>query len=360
MGELYIGVMSGTSLDGVDITLCEIDKKSCKLKISDEYPFEKTLKKEILHLITSKTLLRQIGMLNIKLGRLFGDAIADFIQKNKLDAQNIKAIGLHGQTLWHEVDAELPFSMQLGCANVVYKKTGIKVITDFRGMDIAHGGEGAPLTPAFHQFLFAKKDKKVAVLNIGGMSNITILGKKLKGWDCGPGNVLMDLWIHKCKKLPFDKKGKFASSGKVNQELLESMLDDNYFYKEPPKSTGREKFNKKYISSVLSGFENLKARDIQRTFLELTAKVIAKDVKNNNIKELIVCGGGSKNTTLLKRLKKLTKIDVNVSESYGVSSDFMESMAFAWFAYKRLHDEPLEIKSVTGATKNVIAGAIYG
>jgi len=360
MSELYIGVMSGTSLDGIDITLCDISSTNCILKASKEYPFDKTLKKEILHLINSKTLLRQIGILNAKLGDMFAKYILKFLKDFDLDADNIVAIGLHGQTLWHEPDSELPFSMQLGCPNIVCARTNIKVITDFRNMDMANGGQGAPFAPAFHQFLFGKKDKKTAVLNIGGMANITLLGKNLKGWDVGPGNVLMDLWIHRCKKLPFDKKGKFANSGKIIQELLELMLNDNYFYKEGPKSTGREKFNKKYISSVLSNFKNKKDRDIQRTFLELTAKTIARDVKNNKIKELILCGGGSKNTTLVKRIKKLTKVDVSVSDEHGVSSDFMESMAFAWFAYKRVHNEAVDIKSVTGASKNSILGAIYG
>ncbi|NPA59206.1 MAG: anhydro-N-acetylmuramic acid kinase [Epsilonproteobacteria bacterium] len=360
MSKLYIGIMSGTSLDGIDITLCKIDAKNCKLIASSEYLFDKEIKKEILHLINNKILLRQIGMLNVKLGHIFADAVLKFLKEHKIDAKKVRAIGLHGQTIWHEPDGDLPFSMQLGCPNIVSAKTNITVVNDFRSMDMAHGGQGAPFAPAFHQFLFAKKDKKVAVLNIGGMANITILGKDLKGWDVGPGNVLMDLWITKCKKVPFDKKGKFANSGKINQELLELMLDDNYFYKEGPKSTGREKFNKKYIASKLSNFQDLKDRDIQRTFLELTAKTIARDVKNNKIKELILCGGGVKNITLLKRIKKLTKIDVASSESYGVSSDFMESMAFAWFAYKRIHNEVIKISSVTGASKNSVLGGIYG
>jgi len=301
----------------------------------------------------------QIGSLDNRLGELFASAINEFIQINKINPKDINAIGLHGQTLWHAPNAEYPFSMQLGCPNVVSARTGIKVVSDFRSMDVANGGQGAPFAPAFHQFLFSHL-KNVAVINIGGMANITILGKKLRGWDSGPGNVLMDLWISKCKKLPYDKKGKFASSGRVNLELLEIMLADNYFHKLPPKSTGREKFNKKYLASLLSDFKELKPRDVQRTLLELTVSTIAKDVKDKDIKKLIICGGGSKNRILMKRLQKVTKMDVKSSDDYGVSSDFLESMAFAWLAYKRVRGEVVKLSSVTGSRKDSILGGIYG
>ena len=357
---LYIGVMSGTSLDGVDVALCKINSSTCKLVSSYEHPFDKELKKEILHLISNKTMLKQLGSLNIKLGYLFAEAINNFISINKINIKNIQAIGLHGQTLWHEPHSATPFSMQLGCANVVHSKTGIKVVSDFRNMDIANGGEGAPLTPAFHQFLFKNLGKGTAVLNIGGMSNITILGKELKGWDSGPGNVLMDLWIYKTKKLPFDKGGKFAGSGRVHAELLDSLLSDNYFHKRGPKSTGREKFNKKYISNHLSDFKDIKAKDIQRTFLELTAKSITKDIKANSINKVIVCGGGNKNKILMKRIAKLSKAKLFKSDDFGVDSNFLEAMAFAWLAYKRVNSEKVDLKSVTGADKNSILGGIYG
>ncbi len=359
MSKLFIGVMSGTSLDGVDITLCKIDSKKCKLLASLEYPFDKGLKKEILYIISNKTALLQIGSLNNKLGKLFASAINELIKQNSIEIKDIEAIGLHGQTLWHHPTGNNPFTIQLGCPSVVSARTGIKVVSDFRSMDVANGGQGAPFAPAFHKFVFSHL-KNVAVVNIGGMSNITLLGKELRGWDCGPGNVLMDLWISKCKKLPYDKKGKFASSGRSNQLLLDSMMSDSFFHKEPPKSTGREKFNKKYLESHLENFKELKPRDIQRTLLELTAKTITKDVKDNSVKKLIICGGGSKNRTLMKRLEKLTSMDVKPSDDYGVSSDYLESMAFAWLAYKRLRGEVVELSSVTGSYKDSILGGIYG
>jgi len=358
--KLYIGVMSGTSLDGIDIALCQIDKKECITIATGEYKFDKDLKKEILHIINGKTHIMQIGVLNIKLGNLFAKAINKFIKTNNIDSNSVEAIGLHGQTLWHKPDGDFPFSMQLGCPNIVSAKTGIKVVADFRSMDIANGGQGAPFTPAFHKEMFSHLGENIAVLNIGGISNITILSSQVKGWDCGPGNVLMDLWISKSKKLPFDKDGKFASSGKVDDKLLDSLLADNYFHLDGPKSTGREKFNKKYLHKNLADFQHLKDKDIQRTLLELTAKTIVKDVLANKIKKLIVCGGGNKNLALMKRLRKLSKIEVVKSDDFGIDSEFLEAMAFAWLAYKRVNNEKVDLSSVTGANKNSILGGIYG
>ena len=360
MKQLYIGVMSGTSLDGIDVTLCQISESRCTLLHSFEYAFDKELKKEILHLISSKTTLKQIGMLHSKLGHQFAKVINKFIKTYSIDISKVQAIGLHGQTLWHEPNSQYPFSMQLGCPNVVSAKTGIKVVSDFRSMDIANGGQGAPFAPAFHRFVFSSLGKKSAVVNIGGMSNITLLEKELKGWDCGPGNVLMDVWAQIALKKSYDKDGKFARRGKVHRELLDDILSQSYFHKEPPKSCGREQFNKKYLLERVSKYPDIKTQDVQRTLLELTAKIIAKDVKEFGVKKLVVCGGGSKNRALMKRLAKLSKIEVVRSDALGVSSDFLESMAFAWLAYKRLHGEVVELKSVTGASKNSLLGGIYG
>jgi len=360
MSELYIGVMSGTSLDGVDIALCEIDSTSCRLISSLEYPFDKELKKEILKVVDATTTLEQIGTIDSKLGILFSDAINALIKKQDIDAKEIKAIGLHGQTLWHEPDGDFPFSMQLGCPNILSAKTSIQVVADFRSMDIANGGQGAPFAPAFHQFMFASLEKNIAVLNLGGMSNITIVGEKLKGWDTGCANVLLDLWtsIHTGKS--YDKDGEFARSGKLNRELLAAMLDDEYFKKSPPKSTGREYFNQKWLAKYLCMFKSIKNEDIQRTLLELTAQIVANDIKKTDINLLITCGGGTKNIFLMERLKELCEVDVVVSDEHGVSSDFMEAMTFAWLAYKRVHRQEVKLSFVTGAKKDSILGGIYG
>ena len=358
--ELYIGVMSGTSLDGIDIALCEIDNTSCKLIKSAEYPFDKTLKAEILDIIANNTSLKQIGTIDKKLGLLYANALNDFIQTNKLDKNIIKAIGLHGQTLWHEPEGNFPFSIQLGDANTVVAKTGIKTVADFRGMDIANGGQGAPFAPLFHQFLFGGQEGNIAVLNIGGMANITLLNEELKGWDTGCGNVLLDIWINQAQQQPYDKDGTFAKSGRLNKALLDAMLQDEYFKKNPPKSTGREYFNQTWLANYLPLFNTISENDIQRTLLELTAKSIADDINTTQTDKLIVCGGGAKNSFLMQRLSELTQCKILSSDALDVSSEYLEAMAFAWFAYKRVHKEPLKLHSVTGATKDSLLGAIYG
>jgi len=359
MNEYYIGVMSGTSLDGIDIALCRIDETECQLLASCEYPFPKELKEEILTLIASSVTLKQVGECNTKLGVLFADCINDFLQNNALHVKNIKAIGLHGQTLWHEPDSAYTFSMQLGNPNIVAAKTGITTVADFRGKDIANGGQGAPFAPAFHKFLFADAKEKTALVNIGGMANISLLFDSFGGWDVGCGNVLMDLWMQKTQAQNYDAEGIFAKSSEPDNVLLTQMLADKYFDKKPPKSTGREYFNKHWLEKQLQGFERLSDAKIQRTLLELTATSIAKDVNATEATQLIVCGGGTKNSFLMQRLTELCRAKVLPSDALGISSDFLEAMAFAWFAKKRIHKEPLELSNVTGSRKDSIAGAVY-
>ena len=360
MSDLYIGVMSGTSLDGIDIALCRIQDSDFELISSHEYPFEIKLKNYILKAISGAITLKTIGELDTRLGVMYANAIESFIDEKKIDKKKISAIGLHGQTLWHEPNSESPFSMQLGNASIITAKTGISVVSDFRQKDIALGGQGAPFAPAFHNFIFSKLKQKTAVVNIGGIANLTILGDNLTGYDTGCGNVLMDIWSMKCRGEPYDRDGAFAKSGKVDTQLLERMLSDEYFKKAPPKSTGREEFNMSWLASFLPIFQTIKDEDIAATLLELTAKSIANEVKKTSTETLIVCGGGVKNTQLMKRLKEnLKNIKVLSSDECGVSSEFMEAMAFAWLAHERVHKRCVKLSSVTGASKDSILGCIY-
>jgi len=359
MSEYYIGVMSGTSLDGVDVALCEINKNSCQLVASYEHPFEAALKDEILEAIAHAVTLKTVGELDVKLGVLFSDAINALLARHPELRERVKAIGLHGQTLWHEPKSNYPFSMQLGSANEVLARTGIDVVSDFRGTDIANGGEGAPFAPAFHQEIFKNLGSKIAVVNIGGMANISYLGEELLGWDIGCGNVLMDGYILLTQGKPYDINGDFARSGELNMELLQAMLRDDYFAKLPPKSTGREYFNNAWIEKYLQDFQGLREADVQRTLLELTAVTIANEANRLGVRELIICGGGAKNSFLMERLATLCRANVKTSDAYGVSSDFLEAMIFAWLAYKRIHKEAINLRSVTGAKKNAILGAHY-
>ncbi|MFA6196720.1 MAG: anhydro-N-acetylmuramic acid kinase [Sulfurimonas sp.] len=371
MSEFYIGVMSGTSLDGVDVVLCDIDNSKCRLISSSEYPFDAELKKDILHAINAPITLEFIGHLDTRLGELYARTIATFIEEKNISVSEVRAIGLHGQTLWHQPNGDAPFSMQLGNPNVVTAKTGISVVCDFRRKDIANGGQGAPFAPAFHKEVFGLLGRKTAVVNIGGMANITFLEGELRGFDTGVGNVLMDYWIQECKNLPYDKDGKFAACGNINEELLNSFLSDDYFQKLPPKSTGREYFNATWLSTHMRGermrgsalgvpiFQTISDEDIQRTLLELTAKSIANEVLNTPTDLLIVCGGGAKNSFLMQRLQELCKIEIAKSDDYGVNSDFLEAMAFAWLAYKRVHNEKVQLSSVTGALRDSVLGGVY-
>jgi anhydro-N-acetylmuramic acid kinase len=358
--NLVIGVMSGTSLDGIDIALCEIDSSLCQLLHSFEYPFSSDLKAEILNVIHNPTNLKNIGTIDHKLGLLYANAINSFLKQFNLKADTIEAIGLHGQTLWHEPNSPFPFSMQLGDANIVSAKTGIKTVADFRRMDMANGGQGAPFAPAFHQFLFGATDEKTAVLNIGGMANITLLGEKLQGWDTGCGNVLQDSWIYQTQQKAYDKGGEFAKSGTLNASLLAKMLQDTYFTKAPPKSTGREYFNDTWLANQLPIFQTISDADIQRTLLELTAQSIANDLNATQTEKTIVCGGGAKNSFLMQRLNVLTRCEILISDTLGFDSDFLEAMAFAWFAYKRIKNEKVDLCSVTGASQASLLGGIYG
>lgn len=360
MSELYIGVMSGTSLDGIDITLCEIDENHCKEIHSKEYSLPLDTKEKILHIIANETTLEKIGQLHTQLGLLFAESINDFLQTYNLSKEDIKAIGLHGQTLWHDPNSPYPFSMQLGSPSVVYAKTSIAVVNDFRNIDIANGGQGAPFAPVFHKFLFSHFKQKIAVVNIGGMANITFLNENLRGWDTGPGNVLLDYWTHKIQNQPYDRNGDFAKSGAVNQALLNHLMSDPYFKKLPPKSTGREYFNSSWLEQHLKDFQTIKEEDIQRTLLEVTALSITNEIEKTDIELLVVCGGGAKNKFLIERLNQLSDKQVTISDTFNISSDFMEAMAFAWLAYKRVHKSYVELCSVTGATKNSILGGLYG
>ena len=365
--ERYIGIMSGTSLDGVDVVLCEIDETSCTLLESLEYPFPSELKAELLSIISGTCTLEEVGRADHNLGILFTEAVALLLVSHTIDASSVKAIGSHGQTLWHAPDGEHAFTMQLGDPNILATKTDIKVVADFRRKDVALGGQGAPYAPAFHEFIFGNIKKPTAVVNIGGMANITVLDEKLIGYDTGSGNVLLDAWIAKHKNLPYDKDGEWARSGSVDEELLDAMLSDAYFSLPYPKSTGREKFNMSWLEGMIIRRDRaislpkgkhigLPLQDTQRTLLEFTALSISNEVLKFNRDKVLLCGGGAKNGFLVERIQAhLPDVDATIAPN----ADYIEAMTFAWLAYKRVHKEKVNLKDVTGASDNAVLGAIY-
>ena len=357
--ERYIGIMSGTSLDGVDVVLCEIDASSCELLSSLEYPLSLELKMDILTMIEGKNTLEALGQIDHRLGLLFTQAVGALLIRENIDASTVKAIGLHGQTLWHEPRGEYPFSMQLGDPNILTAKTGIAVVSDFRRKDVALGGQGAPFAPAFHEFLFGGSEASVSIVNIGGMANITVIADtvndKLIGYDTGCGNVLLDMWIAQHEGNSYDKDGEWARSGTVDYGLLDAMMSDEYFEQAYPKSTGREKFNKVWLQGILSG-KTHNPEDVQRTLLELTAMSISNEVLCFNRDIVLLCGGGAKNSFLVERIKVLMP---NVEVAIAANADMIEAMTFAWLAYKRVHKEVVNLKDVTGASDNVVLGGLY-
>ncbi|WP_333918634.1 anhydro-N-acetylmuramic acid kinase [Vibrio crassostreae] len=364
--ELYIGVMSGTSMDGVDTALVSIEDTRITLLAHDEFPMPDDLKARLLEVcIGQKTDLIAIGELDHQLGHLFADAVLQLLDKSDTPASSVTAIGSHGQTVFHQPTGESPFTMQLGDANIIAAKTQIQTVADFRRKDMALGGQGAPLVPAFHHTIFHPQDSSVVVLNIGGISNISVLrpNQPTLGYDTGPGNMLMDAWVDKHTGKKFDRDAQFALKGQLNQALLEQLLNESYLSQLPPKSTGRELFNLPWLEQQLTEFKDLAAEDVQRTLCEYTALTIANEVETyrlGNQPALYVCGGGTRNPLLMKRLAELLPSwEVESTTSKGVDADYMEAMAFAWLAQRHVHQLPSNLPEVTGASRAASLGVLY-
>lgn len=370
--SLYIGVMSGTSLDGVDIALMDF-RQSPKLLNAEVIPIPKDLRDDLTQLVKiGETTLQKLGELDHRLGLLYADSINQFLQKQSLLPENIQAIGCHGQTVWHAPQRNFPFTMQLGDMNLLAAKTGITVVGDFRRKDMAFGGQGAPLVPAFHQALFADPKQIVAVVNIGGISNVSLLipNQPVIGYDIGAGNTLLDSWIEKHQGKRFDNDAEWAKQGRVEPELLAELLNDPFFAKLPPKSTGREQFNLSWLEQKLAKVtacngKAFPAIDVQATLVEFTAQSIANDltkmVSQPNLPcLLLICGGGARNPLLMERLHALMpNWKVSTTTEYGINVDDVESAAFAWLAYQRINGLAGNLPSVTGATQAVSLGAIF-
>jgi len=365
--SIYIGLMSGTSLDGVDAVLVSFDTNTPKLLSSYSYSIPEELQRKLIEFTRPnwQGSINQIGVFNQQLGKLFADASNALIQEANIDPKNIIAIGSHGQTIWHQPEGEFPFSLQLGDANLITEATGITTVADFRSRDIAAGGQGAPLVPAFHVNSLSHPDLNRVVLNIGGIANISVLpsqasNRPVMGFDTGPGNGLIDAWISSHKGISFDKNGDWARSGSIQTELLNTLLDDSYFSLPAPKSTGKEFFNISWLEKTLKDdLKNHKPEDIQATLTELTALTIVKNI-DKSCDELFVCGGGIHNQFLIERLKyHLPKTPIKSTQELGIDPDWMEAIAFAWLAKQTMEGKTGNLPSATGAKGTRILGAIY-
>lgn len=359
---LYIGVMSGTSLDGLDIALIE-QSPAIRLIATHYIPMPETLRAELLSLCASgPDEIARSAMAQQHWVKLAAQGIHSLLQQQQLQAQDIRAIGSHGQTVRHEPSRG--FTVQIGNPALLTELTGITVISDFRSRDVAAGGQGAPLVPAFHEALFEQRSGKRAVLNVGGFSNLSLIetAKPVAGFDCGPGNVLLDAWIQTQRAETFDRNGQWAASGQLDQALLKTLLSDPFFATQGPKSTGREVFNLQWLNQHLAQHPAIPAENVQATLLELTALTIVDSLQAAQVgtQELLVCGGGAHNGTLMRRLSALLPgTQVNSTAVYGVDPDWVEAMAFAWLAHCCLEGIAANRPSVTGARGLRVLGAIY-
>ena len=359
---LYIGVMSGTSLDGLDIALVELNP-AFKLIATHYIPMPDSLRTELLGWCASgPDEIARSAIAQQNWVKLAARGIHTLLDQQNLKPEDIRAMGSHGQTIRHE--PARGFTVQIGNPALLTELAGITVVSDFRSRDVAAGGQGAPLVPAFHEALFEEQAGNRAVLNVGGFSNLSLIeaGKPVAGFDCGPGNVLLDAWIHQQRGENFDRDGQWAASGKVEPVLLKALLSDPFFVTKGPKSTGREVFNLPWLTQHLSNLPTFAAEDVQATLLELTALTIVESLQSAqpDTRQLLVCGGGAHNATLMDRLASLLPTaKVSSTAACGVDPDWVEAMAFAWLAHCCLEGIAANRPSVTGARGLRVLGAIY-
>lgn len=365
MTNLYLGVLSGTSMDSIDVAAISFDGPQPVIHATMSHELPIKYKETYLNIIKAgHSDLNSLGELDKWTGELFANAVIEFIKKHKINKNNIKAIGSHGQTLWHAPQAKKPFTMQLGDPNLISYLTGITTIADFRRADVAAGGQGAPLAPAFHKAVFSHDQEARCIVNIGGFSNISVLAQnRYLGFDSGPGNCLMDYCAHSHFNLDFDANGALAASGEVNKSLLSQLLDDPYFKLPAPKSTGREYFTPTWLKNnmIKSGQENIPAVNVLTTLLHLTVASIAtaiKDYAPPNAK-VFLCGGGAKNLELVKQLSIKLNREVLTTAALGVDPQWVEAALFAWLAKQRLDNTALDLSTITGSKSPVMLGGIY-
>ena len=367
-GPLYIGLMSGTSLDGVDGVLADFSTPHSPRVLAHAFEaMPQELATELLALNTpGANELHRAALAANALMRLYAQVAKSLLQASTHDAPDITAIGAHGQTVRHQplMHDGTGYTLQLNNPALLAELTGIDVVADFRSRDVAAGGQGAPLVTAFHQGLFGRSDQTVAVLNIGGISNLSVLHPdgRVQGWDCGPGNALMDHWCLQYTGQTFDRDGAWAASSTPHTDLLAQLLQEDYLRQAPPKSTGRDLFNTRWLASRLQSFEHLEPVVVQATLTAFTAQACLADVRQHAAlaKQLIVCGGGALNLHLMQCMQSgLPGMQVVSSAALGLPPLQVEATAFAWLAYKCMQRETGSLPSVTGAQGARVLGAVY-
>jgi anhydro-N-acetylmuramic acid kinase len=368
-GNLFLGILSGTSMDAISVALVSLEKPIPRLLATLNHPIPAEFKTRCLKVVqTGQCNIDEYGSLDAMAGELFAEAVLTLLKQTNQSPLVIRAIGCHGQNLRHRPDLSPPFTLQIGDPNIIAERTGIPTIADFRRRDIAAGGQGAPLAPAFHQAVFGSTKEDRVIVNIGGISNISILSSNPKlpllGFDTGPGNCLMDAWIQKQLACAFDYDGRYAVSGQVHKNLLLQCLSDSYFTLNPPKSTGREYFNLEWLGKHMDAVHasQIPPKNVQATLLVLTARTIAAAILSNapENSEIFVCGGGVHNSILMEMLAYELQRPVKSTEALGISPDWVEAILFAWLAKQTLEGKPGNCPSVTGAKNALTLGGIFG
>ncbi len=370
---LYIGLMSGTSIDAVDAVLVDFSTPMPKILAHHETEIPTALRNDILDLTRpGDDGVDKLGRCDVAVGNIFAEAAKTLLAANRVDICEVAAIGSHGQTIRHrppQHNEENPFTLQIGDPNVIAARTSITTVADFRRRDIALGGQGAPLAPAFHNAVFRSSVVNRAILNLGGIANVTWLptNDTATGFDTGPANVLMDGWCQRHREQPYDNNGNWAASGSVHLKLLNKLLNHPFLSLPCPKSTGREDFNMAWLDQILTGFSNeLPASDVQATLLEFTARSTAEAIQSLSahnsqpVAELYLCGGGALNAQLVTRLEDLLDpIKVDSTSILGMDPKLVEGAAFAWLAKCTLERMPGNLPAVTGASHDAILGGVY-
>jgi anhydro-N-acetylmuramic acid kinase len=372
--ERFIGLMSGTSLDGVDGVLCRFgaDGHWHGVLAHAHRPFDTSLRQSLMALQSSgPDELHRAALAANAIAKCYAEVVTDLLVATGTPAAAVRAIGAHGQTVRHQPGLHdgTGYTLQIGNAALLAECTGIDVVADFRSRDVAAGGQGAPLVPCFHQHVFGRPDTTRAVVNIGGISNLTILrpGAPPRGFDCGPGNALMDFWIHQHHGRDYDDRGAWAASGVVSPALLADLLEQPYFAQQPPKSTGRDLFHPAWLQARLgalieAGKPMLAPADVQATLCEFTATTIADDVRRHagDAADVLVCGGGAFNDSLIERLKaRLPGLPIRSTDAEGLPALQVEAAAFAWLACMHVQRRAANEPAVTGAAGLRVLGACY-
>ena len=365
LGVYYIGLISGTSMDAIDAALVDINEGKPQLLGFSETPYPNNIRKAV-RFMAADSMLVDVAEMDIQLGGVFAEVALALIDEVGLKTADIEAIGSHGQTVLHLPEPPFPKTIQLGDPNTISYRSGIRVVADFRRMDLAAGGQGAPFAPAFHALQFRSKNLSRAVLNIGGIANLTLLPKDTNspvlGFDVGPGNGLLDDWNQYHNHTAMDKDGAWAASGKPVSSVVAELLSCPYFHLPPPKSTGRDYFNLTWLQQQLIQIDSLNPEDVQASLLALTVESISKTIEQyaEDTKEIYVCGGGANNKIMMKMLAKtMPNRTLFSTKALNMPAEAVEAVMFAWLAYCRISGYPIDLTTITGAARPLLLGAIY-